>query len=281
MNWLKMLKLRSRHWKEKTWSGDDIPFLIDAFRASGSPESKIRILTILGQIKDPGTLGIFVDSLGADDSLLRQEAAIALGKIGSNDPAVVRALIESLDTEDYFFRIEVVKALAKTGNKDVIAPLIISYAKSRGRNGALAALCSIDKDWEKTPKARLAANELRKALVDDNTRKSWETYDAKVVGFLRRNHGSTREPSGNLWQMEECRFEMFLRAACMLEAIEGGEAEKYLTLPIVDLMSDHVCEYIAANDTTLASGKPGSSKRDRIVFARCEEFRRELKKLRS
>jgi hypothetical protein len=145
----------------------------------------------------------------------------------------------------------------------------------------LSALCSIDKNWERTTQAREAVAELKRALSDINVQTRWEKYDSKVVGFLRRNYGSTREGSGNQWQMEECRFEMFLMAACMLEAIEGGEAEGYLTSSVLALMSDDICNYLVANDTALAAGKPGSSKRDRIIFSRCEEFRRALQRLKS
>jgi hypothetical protein len=186
-----------------------------------------------------------------------------------------------LDTEDYYLRIEVVKALAKVGGKDSITPLIIAYAKSRGRNGALSALCSIDKDWEKTTQAHDAVVELKRALSDKNARTRWEAYDAKVVGFLNRRYGSTREGAGNQWQMEECRYEMFFAAACMLEAIEGGKAEGYLTESVLALMSDYICDYVTEKELTLAAGNPGSSKRDRIIYSRCEGFRRALQKLKA
>lgn len=281
MKWLSLLKLKSRNWAKKTWGNNDIPFLIDVFHTSESPDSKRRIVTLLGEIRHVSALGLLIRSLFSEDNLLRREAAIALGKIASNDASVVQALTDSLDTEDYYFRIELVKALAKIGSKDSITPLVISYAKSRGRNGALSALCSIDKNWEKTTQAHEAVAELKRALSEKNTRTRWEAYDAKVVGFLNRNYGSTREGAGNQWQMEECRYEMFLTAACMLEVIEGGRAEGYLTESILALMSDSICEYVTANEMTLPAGRPGSSKRDRIILFRCEEFRHALRKLKA
>jgi hypothetical protein len=280
MKWLKLLRLRSNNWKKRTWVNNDVPFLIDVFHTSKSPEYKRRAVTILGEIRDDSALEVLTISLISDDYFLRREAAIALGKIGSNDVNAVNALTTALDTEDYYFNIEIVNALTKIGSKDSITKLIIAYAKSRGRNGALSALCVIDKNWEKTAQAHKAVPELERALSDRNVKTSWEAYDAKVVGYLRRNYGSTREGAGNQWQMEECKYEMFLRAACMLEAIEGGKAEKYLTPSILDLMSEYICDYVTTNEI-LVTGNPGASKRDRIIFDRCEGFRRALQKLKA
>ena len=66
----------------------------------------------------------------------------------------------------------------------------------------------------------------------------------------------------------------------MLEAIEGGKAEGYLTPSILDLMSESICDYVTTNEI-LIPGTPGASKRNRIIFDRCEGFRRALQKLKA
>ncbi len=96
------------------------------------PEHDVRRLgaRILSECQEPRAIAALIEALNDDDSLLRREAADAIGLIGARDPKIpelidaVGILITHLAMGDMLQKVTCARALGYLGNKTALQPLV-------------------------------------------------------------------------------------------------------------------------------------------------------------
>jgi len=96
------------------------------------PEQDVRRLgaRILSECEEPSAIATLIEALNNEDSLLRREAADAIGLIGARDPKIpelmdaVGILITHLAMGDMLQKVTCARALGCLGNKTALQPLI-------------------------------------------------------------------------------------------------------------------------------------------------------------
>lgn len=96
------------------------------------PEQDVRRLgaRILSESEEPKAIAALIEALNDDDSLLRREAADAIGQIGARNPKIpelmdaVGILITHLAMGDMLQKVTCARALGCLGNKTALQPLV-------------------------------------------------------------------------------------------------------------------------------------------------------------
>lgn len=104
---------------------------------------KVRssIIDALSNCRNTKTIKLMTECLNDSDSLLKIDAALALGSIG--DGSVVPSLIEALKDKDPAFRSAVISSLGAIGDKRAIPPLTELLYSYNTKDSAMRALVKI------------------------------------------------------------------------------------------------------------------------------------------
>lgn len=92
--------------------------------AHSTPEVRLHIAEVLGDLRNPESVTALMDRLSDDTEFpnVRHAAAQALGKIG--DRAATPALIQAAEQGDFWVRYAAVEALGKIGDERAVTPLL-------------------------------------------------------------------------------------------------------------------------------------------------------------
>ena len=108
----------------------------------------------LGRLGDPRALAPLVAALRDNDSGVRQQAAAALGWLG--DPRAVKPLVAALEDNKYWVRQQAAAALGRLGDPRAVKPLVAALEDNKYwvRQRAAAALVSLG--WQPVDETQLA-----------------------------------------------------------------------------------------------------------------------------
>ncbi|MCP4347794.1 MAG: HEAT repeat domain-containing protein [Desulfobacterales bacterium] len=92
---------------------------------------------------------LFVDSLKDNDPAVREIAAIALGKAGTDSPNVIESLVSALNDQNENVCLSAAEALGNSGNLDAVEPLVAAL-KEKNTFIRMKAVKSLEKIGETT-----------------------------------------------------------------------------------------------------------------------------------
>jgi len=159
---------------------------------------------ILRRIENDESIGYLMDLLKQNDSIIKENCLMALGKFkNSNDPTTIKAIIEELNNESSEVKQEAIKALGRIGNKAATFHLLkeLKDKDDMTRKYAINALKSLMKDTSSIKRLqnllvsrniieRIAAIKLIGKLGDKT---SLET----LINSLNSNNSKVRRASYN------------------------------------------------------------------------------------
>jgi HEAT repeat protein len=171
-----------------------IPALTDVFNA-GTPEQKVAVAGVLGEIADPGGFKILQGAVRDHDPRLRTAAIYALARTGAQ--AAAPALIPALRDSERNVRLAAASALGTAGDPQAVEPLIkllndkdwevrSAALESLGRLGDSRAFPSVAKHLDD------ADPEVREVAVETLGRVGDESIIEKLVLTMVDAHSGVR-----------------------------------------------------------------------------------------
>jgi HEAT repeat protein len=113
--------------ESKALSPAFVPMLQGQLKAQKQGEVKAAIARLLGELKDPSSVGPLTEALDfgdpdADGKAANKEIAAALGNLG--DPKAAPTLMKLLKQKDHYTRIEAINGLGALRAKEAVDPLV-------------------------------------------------------------------------------------------------------------------------------------------------------------